>query len=59
MGVFSSLFDLSGFFFMFTLNLLVLCLVCYYFKRRMENLENAQVEHSKILRTYTPRPLNS
>jgi hypothetical protein len=51
-GVLSSLFDLSGFFFMFTLNLLVICLICYYFKRRMETLENAQMEQSKILRTY-------
>ena len=37
---------------MFTLNLLVICLICYYFKRRMETLENAQMEQSKILRTY-------
>jgi len=51
-GLLSSLFDLSGFFFMFTLNLLVICLVCYYFKRRMETLEHAQMEQSKILRTY-------
>ena len=51
-GVLSSLFDLSGFFFMFTLNLLVICLICYYFKRRMETLEHAQMEQSKILRTY-------
>ena len=51
-SVLSSLFDLSGFFFMFTLNLLVICLVCYYFKRRIETLEHAQMEQSKILRTY-------
>ena len=57
-GVLSSLFDLSGFFLMFTLNLLVLCLVCYYFKRRIETLEHAQMEQSKILRTYIQQANN-
>ena len=57
-GVLSSLFDLSGFFFMFTLNLLVICLVCYYFKRRIETLEHAQMEQSKILRTYIQETTN-
>ncbi len=57
-GVLSSLFDLSGFFFMFTLNLLVICLVCYYFKRRIETLEHAQMEQSKILRTYIQQANN-
>ena len=57
-GILSSLFDLSGFFFMFTLNLLVICLVCYYFKRRIETLEHAQMEQSKILRTYIQQANN-
>lgn len=43
------LLDISGFFTGLIINLLLITLVCYYFKRKYENIESAQMEQAKIL----------
>lgn len=43
------LLDISGFFTGLILNLLLISLVCYYFKRKYENIESAQMEQAKVL----------
>lgn len=44
-----ALFDISSFFLIMIINLLLIALLCYYFKRKFENLEKAQSEQAKIL----------
>lgn len=44
-----ALFDISSFFLIMIINLLLIALLCYYFKRKFENLEKAQMEQAKIL----------
>ena len=39
MGSFSNLIDISSFFIGVLINLLLVALVCYYFKRKIDNLE--------------------
>ena len=43
------LLDISGFFTGLIINLLLITLVCYYFKRKYENIETAQMEQAKLL----------
>ena len=43
------LLDISGFFTGLIINLLLITLVCYYFKRKYENIEEAQMEQAKVL----------
>jgi len=43
------LLDISGFFTGLIINLLLITLVCYYFKRKYENIESAQMEQAKVL----------
>ena len=43
------LLDISGFFTGLIINLLLITLVCYYFKRKYENIEAAQMEQAKVL----------
>ena len=42
------LLDISGFFTGLIINLLLITLVCYYFKRKYENIESAQMEQAKV-----------
>ena len=44
-----ALFDISSFFLVMIINLLLIALLCYYFKKKFENLEKAQMEQAKIL----------
>jgi len=44
-----ALFDISSFFLVMIINLLLIALLCYYFKKKFENLERAQMEQAKIL----------
>ena len=57
--MFSSILDISSFFIGMLINLLLIALICYYFKRKYESLEVAQNEQAKILYTLiqaqTPR----
>ena len=46
---FSSILDISSFFIGMIINLLLIALICYYFKRKYENLEIAQNEQAKVL----------
>ena len=46
---FSSILDISSFFIGMIINLILVSLMCYYFKRKYEILENAQTEQAKIL----------
>ena len=46
---FSSLIDISSFFIGVLINLLLVALICYYFKRKFDNIEMAQSEQAKIL----------
>jgi len=43
------LLDISSFFTGLIINLLLVSLVCYYFKQKYENLEAAQIEQAKVL----------
>jgi cell division protein FtsN len=43
------LLDISGFFTGLIINLLLVTLICYYFKRKYENIEAAQMEQAKLL----------
>lgn len=49
MSVFTSLIDISSFFIGILINLLLIALICYYFKRKIDNLELAQSEQAKML----------
>ena len=49
MGSFSNLIDISSFFIGVLINLLLVALVCYYFKRKIDNLELSQSEQAKML----------
>ena len=57
--MFSSILDISSFFIGMLINLLLIALICYYFKRKYESLEVAQNEQAKILynliQAQTPR----
>lgn len=46
---FSSILDISSFFIGMIINLILVSLMCYYFKRKYEILEAAQTEQAKIL----------
>ena len=46
---FSSILDISSFFIGMIINLILVSLMCYYFKRKYEILEIAQTEQAKIL----------
>jgi type VI protein secretion system component VasK len=46
---FSNILDISSFFIGMLINLLLIALICYYFKRKYEALEVAQNEQAKIL----------
>jgi hypothetical protein len=46
---FSNILDISSFFIGMLINLLLIALICYYFKRKYEALEEAQNEQAKIL----------
>ena len=46
---FSSILDISSFFIGMIINLILVSLMCYYFKRKYEILESAQTEQAKIL----------
>ena len=43
------LLDISSFFTGLVINLLLITLICYYFKQKYDNLENSQREQAKIL----------
>ena len=47
----SSLLDITGFFVSVLINLLLIALICYYFKRKIDNLEYSQSEQAKTLYT--------
>ena len=49
--MFSSILDISSFFIGMLINLLLIVLICYYFKRKYEALEQSQNEQAKILYT--------
>jgi hypothetical protein len=49
--MFSTILDISSFFIGMLINLLLIALICYYFKRKYESLEAAQNEQAKILYT--------
>lgn len=51
MSSFSNLIDISSFFIGVLINLLLVALICYYFKRKIDNLELAQSEQAKMLYT--------
>jgi hypothetical protein len=46
---FANILDISSFFIGMLINLLLIALICYYFKRKYESLEIAQNEQAKIL----------
>lgn len=46
---FANILDISSFFIGMLINLLLIALICYYFKRKYESLELAQNEQAKIL----------
>lgn len=47
--MFSTILDISSFFIGMLINLLLIALICYYFKRKYEILELAQNEQAKII----------
>lgn len=47
----SNLLDITGFFVSVLINLLLIALICYYFKRKIDNLEYSQSEQAKTLYT--------
>lgn len=47
--MFSNLLDITGFFVSVLINLLLIALICYYFKRKIDNLEFSQSEQAKTL----------
>ena len=58
--MFSTILDISSFFIGMLINLLLIALICYYFKRKYEALELSQNEQAKILynliQNQTPKP---
>lgn len=46
---FSTLLDISSFFIGVLINLLLIAMVCFYFKRKIDNLEMSQSEQAKML----------
>ena len=46
---FSAILDISSFFIGMIINLLLIALICYYFKRKYENLEIIVFEEKKKL----------
>ena len=46
---FSSLIDISSFFIGVLINLLLVAMICFYFKRKIDNLELSQSEQAKVL----------
>ena len=49
MSNFSNLIDISSFFIGILINLLLIAMICYYFKRQIHNLEVSQSEQAKML----------
>lgn len=49
--MFSNLLDITGFFVGILINLLLIALICFYFKRKIDNLECSQSEQAKTLYT--------
>lgn len=47
--MFSKLLDITGFFVGVLINLLLIALICFYFKRKIDNLELSQSEQAKML----------
>uniref|UniRef100_A0AB39J6P0 Rho termination factor N-terminal domain-containing protein n=1 Tax=Florenciella sp. virus SA2 TaxID=3240092 RepID=A0AB39J6P0_9VIRU len=45
----SGFLDISGFFVGLLINLLLIALICFYFKRKIDNLEISQSEQAKML----------
>ena len=56
---FSSILDISSFFIGMIINLILVSLMCYYFKRKYEILEGAQTEKAKILYELLRRDTNN
>lgn len=50
-----NLLDITGFFVGVLINLLLVALICFYFKRKIDNLEVAQSEQAKMLFTIISR----
>lgn len=49
MSGFASIIDITSFFIGILINLLLIAMICFYFKRKIDNLENSQSEQAKIL----------
>jgi hypothetical protein len=49
MSGFSSILDITSFFIGVLVNLLLVAMICFYFKRKIDTLEVAQSEQAKIL----------
>lgn len=49
MSTFSSILDISSFFIGVLVNLLLVAMICFYFKRKIDNLELSQSEQAKML----------
>lgn len=49
MSSFSGILDVSSFFIGVLVNLLLVAMICFYFKRKIDNLELSQSEQAKIL----------
>lgn len=49
MSSFSSILDVSSFFIGVLVNLLLVAMICFYFKRKIDNLELSQSEQAKML----------
>ena len=49
MSTFSNLLDISSFFIGVLVNLLLVAMICFYFKRKIDNLEISQSEQAKML----------
>lgn len=49
MTSFSSILDISSFFIGVLVNLLLVAMICFYFKRKIDNLELSQSEQAKML----------
>ena len=47
--MFSNFLDITGFFVGVLINLLLIALICFYFKRKIDNLEISQSEQAKML----------
>lgn len=62
---FSNLLDVSSFFIGVLVNLLLIAMICFYFKRKIDNLELSQSEQAKMLfqiiqnNSSSPPPINN